>query len=464
MKRVYLDWGVVSNLKKPEFAEVKDFLLSRKGDLFFVYSPAHFEDGMRSNDEEKLLMDIAMLESLVDNHLLAYNIKNTNPYFMSPSEYYRCNKDRDLDRVPDFSDLLSSVENEFPELGSLLKTLLSMPAPIPKGVQSQQIINMLLPSIPESPSFYDLVQSGVSFVNNMLGDKEYYKSYRNAVRESGFSVGKNAGNWKSNEVIPNISAMMKSNGIDKSFDELVLSGFGDKGKVDDFTHFIAAYCLLDMIGYRSDKLPKSSNAMNSVNTDAEHAYYAAFCDFFITQDKHLFSKATALYQEFGISTKVISPFDAIAELGETYENNLALFLQEELQDENIEREEGGIIVYKFSKRYLGIFSHCIFSRIDDCTILEFKLDYGNYSHFIYYEEAGIMIDTVIESLGRPNDCEYEKIRQSIVSGNPNASIVWTGEDVKMILKEDQEIHRPELFVMINTNNELLKPAGRHWSE
>ncbi len=28
MKRVYLDWGVISNLKRPEFAEVREFLLS----------------------------------------------------------------------------------------------------------------------------------------------------------------------------------------------------------------------------------------------------------------------------------------------------------------------------------------------------------------------------------------------------------------------------------------------------
>ena len=28
MKRVYLDWGVVSNLKKPEYAGIKEFLLS----------------------------------------------------------------------------------------------------------------------------------------------------------------------------------------------------------------------------------------------------------------------------------------------------------------------------------------------------------------------------------------------------------------------------------------------------
>lgn len=450
MIRVYLDWNIVSNLKKPEFAEVKDFLLSRKGDLFFVYSPAHFEDAMRSRGDERMLQDIATLESLVDNHLLAYDYKNksANPYLLTPSEYYRNNKDRDLDKLPDFSSLISSVSKDFPGLGGLLKTILSIPIPVPEGIRSNAILAKMLPDLPSSPSFNDIVNSSLSFVNNMLGDKEYYKSYRSAVRESGFTVGKNAGNWKSDEVIPNISEMMKSLGIDKSFDEFVLSGFGDKNKADSFTHFIAAYNMLDMIGYKSDKLPKSSNAMNSVNTDAEHAYYAAFCDYFVTQDKHLSSKAAALYNEYGISTKVITPMEAVAELSEAYENDMAQFIREELREENITTQEGKDVVFKFTKRYLGIFSHCVLYRNDNSNILEFKLAFSNYSRFVYYEEAGIMIDAVVDYLGRPNDVEYDKVRQGIISGDPNASFVWSGEDVQMILKADQETHRPELFVVL----------------
>ena len=84
MKRVYLDWGVISNLKRPEFTEVREFLLSHKGDLFFVYSPAHFEDAMRSKRDDRLLQDIQTLESLVDNHLIAYNKKTAQPFLATP--------------------------------------------------------------------------------------------------------------------------------------------------------------------------------------------------------------------------------------------------------------------------------------------------------------------------------------------------------------------------------------------
>lgn len=36
MKRVYLDWGVISNLKKPEYDRLRQFLISHKGELLFA--------------------------------------------------------------------------------------------------------------------------------------------------------------------------------------------------------------------------------------------------------------------------------------------------------------------------------------------------------------------------------------------------------------------------------------------
>lgn len=136
------------------------------------------------------------------------------------------------------------------------------------------------------------------FVNKMLCDKDFYKSYRSSIRTSGFNLNPKSGDWKANEVVPNISARMKELGIDKSFEDFVLMGFGNKDKVGGFQFFMAAYSILDLIGYKSDKLPKATNVMNSVNTDAQYAYFAAFCDYLITQDSHLTSKAQTLYHEF----------------------------------------------------------------------------------------------------------------------------------------------------------------------
>ena len=456
MKRIYIDWGVVSNLKKPEFAAIKEFFLSSKRELFFVYSIAHFEDALRSEGDERLLQDIKILEALVENHLLCYNQKErtAHPYLAMPSEYYRDHKGQNLDIVPNFSELVSSINKDVPLVGGLLKAILEMPLSIPEEARSQKIFGMMLPGLPKTPSFGDVIDSGMVFVNKMLGDKDFYKSYRSSIRASGFYLSPNSGNWKANEVIPNISARMKELGIDMSFEEFVLRGFGNKNKVDDFQFFIAAYNMLDLIGYKSDKLPKASNAMNSVNTDAQHAYFAAFCDYLITQDSHLTSKARALYHEFNISTKVISPQEAIAELSENRNDDLVSFLREQIQEDNVERREEGATVFKFTRRFLGIFTHCIVYEqdLDGITILEFKLAFDNYSRFIFYDEAGIMVDTVCEHFGWPSKEDYEIARERIVAGDTGASINWQGEGVLLTLKVDSERHRPELFVKITATS------------
>ena len=88
MKRIYLDGGVFSNLKKPEFTDLREFFVTHKRELFFVYSPAHFEDLNRSVRDERMLQDIHMLESLVDNHLIAYDRNTAWPFLATPSDYY----------------------------------------------------------------------------------------------------------------------------------------------------------------------------------------------------------------------------------------------------------------------------------------------------------------------------------------------------------------------------------------
>ncbi|MBR5159821.1 MAG: hypothetical protein IKW84_09620 [Bacteroidaceae bacterium] len=449
MKRIYLDWGVISNLKKPEYAEVRDFLLTHKDSLFFVYSPAHFEDAMRSEGDERLLQDIKMLESLVDNHYIAYIQNETSPFLLTPTEYYSENKGRKNDVIPDYSDVLSSISKDIPVFGGLLETLLNMPFPIPEAARSYDLFNKILPGIPETPTLNDVLHSSAIFMNNMMFNKEYYKDYRSSIWSAGLKLEPNAGKWEAKDVVPNITAYLKALGVDKTFEEFVLMGLGNKDKDDKYQFFIAAYNILDLIGYKADKLPKAGNAMNSVNTDAQHAYYAAFCDYFIAQDTHLADKTQALYSEFKISTKVITPSEAIHELTEVRYDDLGLLMQEQLKEDNIVEREDGAVAYKLSYPFLGLFTHCVVYEQQDGTLLEFKLVFKNYSNFIFYEEAGRMIDAVSDYFGRPSREEYESVREKIVFGDVNAAINWVGDGITSVLKADSERNRPELFIKIN---------------
>ncbi len=106
------------------------------------------------------------------------------------------------------------------------------------------------------------------------------------------------------------------------------------------------------------------------------------------------------------------------------------------------------VVYKFDHRLWGIFTHCIVYDQNDGKLLEFKLAFDNYSRFIFYDEAGIMVDVVSDYFGRNSIVNYESVRKRIVSGDTETSINWEDENVLYTLKADPERHRPELYIEI----------------
>ena len=150
----------------------------------------------------------------------------------------------------------------------------------------------------------------------------------------------------------------------------------------------------------------------------------------------------------GEKARILTPQSAVIELEDGRNDDLVSFIRERLIEENIERREERSIVYKFTQRYLGIFTHCIRYDEDDALVLEFKLAFDNYSYFIFYDEASIMVDAVTGYLGRPSNEEYEKARERIVAGDTGALIKWQGKGLLLTLCADPERHRPELFVTV----------------
>lgn len=68
--------------------------------------------------------------------------------------------------------------------------------------------------------------------------------------------------------------------------------------------FSSFFNILDLIGFWRDKLTEKSNMARSY--DADHAYHASICDYFVTNDKRTMNKANVVYQTYGYKTKAIS--------------------------------------------------------------------------------------------------------------------------------------------------------------
>lgn len=62
--------------------------------------------------------------------------------------------------------------------------------------------------------------------------------------------------------------------------------------------------LLDLLGYWKDKETERSNQARL--WDSQHAYFASYCDYFISNDKRTRYKAEVVYDIFNVDTKIIS--------------------------------------------------------------------------------------------------------------------------------------------------------------
>ena len=60
---------------------------------------------------------------------------------------------------------------------------------------------------------------------------------------------------------------------------------------------------LDLFGFQKDKLSPGDGYM-SVAADANHAFFASYCDIFVTQDTRTAAKAEAVYKYLDLDIKV----------------------------------------------------------------------------------------------------------------------------------------------------------------
>ena len=66
--------------------------------------------------------------------------------------------------------------------------------------------------------------------------------------------------------------------------------------------FITLYLTLNFSGFRFDK----NRNMHNIITDAEHVFYASYCDVLVSDDSRLRSKASAIYLKSNIQTRIIT--------------------------------------------------------------------------------------------------------------------------------------------------------------
>ncbi len=450
MIRVYCDSNIYRYLN-PKHASFNVELLSTfeslKGKMLFTYSDAHLKD-LKNSPREYVEADLLLMEEYVaDNYFMHDLIKRkaTIPYLASP---FKAFKDWDFDAYDkalenpfDFDNLLSGLD-EFEELKVLkrmMKTLFQVPiGALGNAMELKEIeptSKAFLSKI--SPNYSPLMSIG-DFMNDvkphskmLLKDKREMTELRKYIRSY-----MNRDEYSFDKWGIAFNERLRQSSLGKSYLELVDSMITENQKDNFYQRFSHAYMMLEIYNITQERTSKGIKqfTLESLNTDALHAWYGSFSDYLVTNDKGLQVKASIVYQLLGLPTKVLSLQDFInlksVLLGqeETYEKFSAAFSYDlnhsfQLYSEESLLKEQKVTVYKTTHPYFNYFNRLQLITEKDSPSYTFFCRRKSHADFFMSREIELLVNKTIGMFGVDDD---NKGRYSM-SENENYEV---GENIR----------------------------------
>lgn len=464
MIRIYLDWNIISNLKKPEFLEIKNFIDKNKKHLLFPYSPAHFTDLMKSYnpDNEHFNTDLETLEYVSGKHHIRWEESTTKPLFGEPKVFFEHVKDNeDITDLLDVEKIFNDLDNfGIGKIGTLMKSIFQLgPSGISITEENKDLLNKIFPNLKPDSTTWDLMKDMGVFSQKLVKDREYFKDYRSTMSEKGFKLESNSGNWNYDEVIRNIDDFLLQLNTKMTFLEFVKTSLKYKKEpITNYDIFTTAYLMLDLIGYKQDKLPKLTDNMQNIQADGEHSFYGAHCDYLVTIDKKLITKSKVLYNEFHISTKILNPSELIEELKNTLDplakdinilQEAIDFCESESLVESYSSDTNNgveIRAFKLPRFYFNFFNYIILTYYpeQENTVLTFRKVCNNMSNFFYFTEVETLIDSICEYFGYEDKNELAIKKNEFVHEDKKTVFEWVFKGGVIRLNKEQETKRPVL--------------------
>jgi hypothetical protein len=174
--------------------------------------------------------------------------------------------------------------------------------------ESAEIMNKMFPGLKDEPNMNGFFKSFGKMYQN-LNEKEDYKFLRDTIQK----IGVNSGHFNDNKNPYEV--------IQKAYQKLGTEPFNpdqyfDKNKNAPawFNDLANSYLILDMHGYKADKVKvneKESNTFKNTTEDASHMAFASLCDIYITNDNKNYFKTQKVYDKYKVKTKVFKPQEFI---------------------------------------------------------------------------------------------------------------------------------------------------------
>jgi hypothetical protein len=468
MIRIYLDWGAVSTLKE-EHEKVFDFIKTNKERLLFPYTPAHFNDLLKSSDNDKVFQDLNNLNYLCEKHHMRWVDDDLKLQDQTPQEYFNKHSN------PNSISVLSLFEDFFNgkiEEGSLLSILIKSIVELTRSYsdekfnneESRQALKTIYPEMMRDYPSEDIVEKLFMFSRRFERERDVYKDYRKSFQQEGVKLNSDAGNWDTEDVIANIDKHLQTFDSELTFKRYVEMSVRTfkKEAFTNYDLFIFSYMILDLLGYKQDKLPKKTNSVKNIFNDAEHSFYGAYCDYFISNDRNLRKKAAILYREFQVPTKVLSSDEFIDSMNEVFFDHKSgsSFINDALDlltKENIKPEEpvsnpfypnAEKVEYRLPKFYFNFFhTAVIYSHLNNHQLfIELKkTEEVSYRQFYKLELEKLWKNIYMNIMGEEELNISSEHLNKFIEGNENIVFEWPHQNGYFQLKRESPDFEP-IFV------------------
>jgi hypothetical protein len=315
MLKIYLDWNCITHLKDKK--DIYDFLIQYHNVFIFPYSPAHFEDLQRSllkedKSQKYYKEDLTLLSEICEDNLIMYDPDKDRvmPYKASPEEYLsKSDADTSIDQIYKYATFTEYLKNNLNEENHefIIRLLDQINIDNIKSPLSDKPIN----------SYIELLNLAWALLHNAMTTNNYNRKVLNLANEDANEILKNISGSNPNNVFEEINNQFKKIGSNGDVMLQIENILKKDNKDTELAKFISFYLTLDFSGFQRDK---NHNLLN-ISTDANHGYYASYCDVLVSDDKKMREKNEAVYKKLGINTKVITS------------DNLVPFMESEIERE-----------------------------------------------------------------------------------------------------------------------------------
>lgn len=277
--------------------------------------------------------------------------------------------------------------------------------------KNKPLFDKLMPNYNPMMKLQDFMNGMWPYSKSLLHDKKEFTLFRKQIASYLNKDDYSFENWGME-----FNERFRGSLLGKSYMEMIENMLTENQKKDLYQKFNYAYTMLETYNITQERKKKGLKKFNmqSLNTDAHHAWYASFSDYFVTDDKGLQVKANIVYQLFGLPVKVLSSKDLISHrtllLGQ--EETLQSFLTSLKHDlkhsmQLFERKDPFkneiVNTYKTGHSYFNYFNRFQVIQSDGYTFIALYCDRESHASFMMYREIELLVGKLIAMLGKDAD-------------------------------------------------------------